>query len=72
MWGVRERKEFKINTMVLGLRKLKMELPFTEKGKATEGENSAGIGVDVVGENKRLALDFLSQTSRNQSKKKKK
>lgn len=67
MWGVRERKEFKINTMVLDLRKLKTELSLTEKGKASGGENSVGTGVDEVGENKRLALDFLSQIPRNQS-----
>lgn len=52
---------------VLDLRKLKMELSLTEKGKASGGENSVGTGVDEVGENKRLALDFLSQIPRNQS-----
>lgn len=66
---MRERKEFKINTIILGLRKLEMEISFTEKGKITEGENSVGIGADEVGENKSLALDFLFQISRNQSKK---
>lgn len=67
MWGVRGRKEFKINPKILGLKKWKTELPFTNKGKTIEGENSVGIGAQV-GQNKSLALDFFFQISINQSK----
>lgn len=44
-----------------------MELPFTEKGKTKEGENSVDTGAQF-GQSKSLALDFLFQLSRNQSK----